>query len=129
VAVSGFTGSLRFEINGDEPQSFEILSVFAPVLSGTRYRLDWKGDGSALKAPRDPGFSFQIVQQPGNMVTECPPLLASGNSSACDFATPADRTPGTMKRARIDLRYIRALGTTRVSGTLQLSAVRLELAR
>jgi tetratricopeptide (TPR) repeat protein len=129
VAVSGFTGSLRFEINGDEPQAFKILTVFAPVLPATRYRLDWKSDGSALKAPRDPGFSFQIVQQPGDVVTQCPPLLASCNSSACDFATPAARTPGTIQRARIELRYTRALGTTRASGTLQLSTVRLELAR
>jgi tetratricopeptide (TPR) repeat protein len=129
VSVGGFTGSLRFEINGDEPQSFQILSVFAPVLSGTRYRLGWKSDGSALNAPQDPGFSFQIVQQPGDAVTQCPPLLESGGSSACDFVTPADGTPGAVRSARIDLRYTRAQGTTRVSGALQLSTVRLELAR
>jgi tetratricopeptide (TPR) repeat protein len=144
VSVSGFTGSgltgsLRFEIDGDEPQSFQILSVFAPVLSASRYRLDWKSDGSALNAPQDPGFSFQIVQQPGDVVTQCPPLLASGKSSACDFVTPTQTTPGRgtseqvtseqIKRARIDLRYTRAQGTTRVSGTLRLFTVRLELVR
>jgi tetratricopeptide (TPR) repeat protein len=129
VSVGGFAGSLRFEINGDEPQSFQILSLFAPVLPGTRYRLGWKSDGSALNAPQDPGFSFQIVQQPGDVVTQCPPLLVSGNSSACDFVTLAESTRGAIERARIDLRYTRAQGTTRVSGALQLSTVRLELAR
>jgi tetratricopeptide (TPR) repeat protein len=129
VSVSGFTGSLRFEINGDEPQSFQILSVIAPVLSATRYRLVWKSDASSLNSPQDPGFSFQIVQQPGDVVTPCPPLLSSGNSFHCDFVSLADRKPGEIKRARIDLGYTRAQGTTRVSGTLQLSAVRLELVR
>ncbi len=133
VSTSGFSGSLRFEIDGNEPQSFQILSVFAPVLSATRYHLDWKSDGSALNAPQDPGFRFQIVQQPGDVVTQCPPLLSSGSSAACDFVTPVGdrartRTRKT-KRARIDLRYKRAQGTTRVSGTLQLSTVRLEFAR
>jgi tetratricopeptide (TPR) repeat protein len=128
-AGSGFTGPLRFEINGDEPQSFQILSTFAVVVSGSRYRLVWKSDGSALSSPRDPGFSFQIVQQPGDVATPCPPLLSSGDSSLCDFATLADTKPGEMRRARVDLRYTRAQGTTRVSGTLRLSAVRLELAR
>jgi hypothetical protein len=91
--------------------------------------LGWKSDGSALDAPQDPGFSFQIVQQPGDVITQCPPLLASGNSSACDFVTLAESTRGAIERARIDLRYTRAQGTTRVSGALQLSTVRLELAR
>ena len=129
VTVSGFTGSLRFEINGDEPQSFQTISVFAPVLTGTRYRLIWKSDGSALKAPQDPGFSFQIVQQPGDVLTQCPPLLASGSSAACDFVTAAETGTEMMKRARIDLRYTRAQGTTRASGALQLSNVHLEFAR
>jgi tetratricopeptide (TPR) repeat protein len=129
VSVSGFTGSLRFEINGDEPQSFQILSTFAVVVSGSRYHLVWKSDGSALNSPQDPGFTFQIVQQPGDGVTQCGPLLSSGNSAVCDFVNLSDTKPGEMRRARIDLRYTRAQGTTRVSGTLQLSAVRLELAR
>jgi tetratricopeptide (TPR) repeat protein len=129
VSVGGFTGSLRLEFDGDEPQSFQILSVSAPVLSGTRYRLGWKSDGSALNAPKDPGLSFQIVQQPGDAVTQCPPLLESGGSSACDFVTPDSGTTGAMRRARIDLRYARAQGTTRVSGALRLSTVHLEPAR
>jgi tetratricopeptide (TPR) repeat protein len=132
VSASGFSGYLRFEINGNEPQSFQILSVFAPVLSATRYRLVWKSDGSSLNSPQDPGFSFLVTQQqsghqPGDVVTQCSPLLVSGNSSSCDFVTPADTRQ--MKRARIDLRYVRAQGTTRVSGTLQFLSVRLELVR
>jgi tetratricopeptide (TPR) repeat protein len=129
VSVGGFSGSLRFEINGDEPQSFEVLSAFAPVLSATRYRLVWKSDGSLLKSPQDPGFGFQIVQRPGDPVVPCPPLLSAGDTSHCDFVTPAAGKPGDMNRARIVLSYLRASGTTRVSGTLQLFDVHLELAQ
>jgi hypothetical protein len=133
VFTSGFSGSLRFEINGDEPQSFQLLSTLAPVLSGTPYHLRWRSDGSSLSSTGDPGFSFVIVQrhslgQPSEATTQCPPLLAPGNQ-ACDFLTPAGNGPGDMGEARIDLHYTRALGTTRVSGTLQLLNVHLELAR
>ena len=129
--AGGFSGSLRLEINGDEPQSFEVLSTLAPVLSGARYRLHWKSDGSGLSAPQDPGFGFSIVQA-GGVVTPCPPLLATGNT-ACEFVALAGtkigqrRGPkGHIGKARIELRYARAQGTTRVSGVLQLFEVRLE---
>jgi tetratricopeptide (TPR) repeat protein len=133
VFASGFSGSLRMEINGDEPQSFQILSAYAPVLSGAQYDLHWKSDGSALDSPRDPGFSFVIAQQPGDVITQCPPLLAS-DSPSCDFTALADtaladKQPGKIGKVRIDLRYTRAQGTTRVSGVLQLFGVRLERAQ
>jgi len=133
VFVSGFSGSLRLEINGDEPQSFQVLSTLAPVLAGTPYHLRWKSDGSSLSSPRDPGFSFLIVQQhilqqPSDVTTQCPPLLSPRNPP-CDFVTSAGSGPERMGEVRIDLRYTRATGTTRVSGTLQLFDVHLEIAR
>jgi tetratricopeptide (TPR) repeat protein len=131
VFVSGFSGSLRLEINGDEPQTFQVLSTFAPVVSGTRYRLLWKSDGSQLNSPRDPGFSFQIVQQPGEVVSQCSPLLSAGSSAGCEFVTPpgSAQEQGRVGKVRIDLLYSRAQGTTRVSGVLQLFNVHLEIAR
>lgn len=138
VFTSGFSGSLRLEINGDEPQSFQILSTFAPVVSGAHYRLRWKSDGSALNSQQDPGFGFQLVQQQirqqtSSVVTQCPPLLTVGNPS-CDFVALADTKladggSGRIGKVGIYLRYTRAQGTTRVSGVLQLSEVRLERAQ
>jgi len=137
VFAGGFSGSLRLEINGDEPQSFQVLSTYAPVVSGAHYRLHWKGDGSALSSPQDPGFGFQIVQQQasvqknGEVVSQCPPLLLVGNP-VCDFVAPAEARSGGsgevghLGKIRIDLRYARAQGPTRVSGVLQLLNVRLE---
>jgi hypothetical protein len=131
VFVSGFSGSLRLEINGDEPQSFQVLSTFAPVMSGARYRLLWKRDGSQLNSPQDSGFSFQIVQQPGEVISQCGPLLSAASSAGCEFVAPADsaQEQGRVGKVRIDLRYVRAQGTTRVSGVLQLYTVHLEIAR
>jgi tetratricopeptide (TPR) repeat protein len=139
VFASGPPGPLRFEMSDDEPESAQLLFVFAPVLPATRYHLRWKSDGSSLSSPRDPGFSFLITQmqagrEPNEVVAQCPPLLSPGdpslgNSETCDFVTPAATRPGQIETVRIDLRYARAPGTTRVSGTLQLFTVRLELAR
>jgi|SRR5579863_337939 len=134
VFASGFSGSVRFEITGDEPQSATILSVFVPVLLGARYHLRWKSDGSSLNSPQDPGLSFLTAwKQPGHepveVVTQCPALLSSGSRETCDFVTPAGARPGQIEQVRIDLKYTRAPGTTRISGTLQLFNVHLELAR
>lgn len=114
-------GSLRMEITGDEPESFQMLSVWAPVMAGKRYRLTWKSDGAMLREPKDPGFMFRIVPQ-GGMPTLCGPLLTT---STCDFAGAAGEGTG---KAAIQLAYTRAPGTTRISGTLQLSGVHVELA-
>jgi tetratricopeptide (TPR) repeat protein len=139
VDASGLPGPLRFEMSGDEPESAQLLSVFAPVLSATRYHLRSKSDGSSLSSPRDPGFSFLIVQKQAGreadeVVAQCPLLFSPGdpspgNNATCDFVTPAAARPGQIEQARIDLRYTRAPGTTRVSGTLQLFSVRLEPAQ
>ncbi len=116
-------GSLRIEISGDEPEMFGILAVVAPVRSEVAYRLRWKMDSSALSSPHDPGFSFQILQEPGGQITQCEPAL-SVNPPTCDFVTASEA-----KSARISLRYARAQGTIRVSGVMQVSSVQLEFAK
>jgi hypothetical protein len=123
VFTSKPAGSLRIEISGDEPEMFGILGVVAPVRSRVAYRLRWKMDSSALRSPHDPGFSFQIVQEPGGQITQCGPSL-SVSPSTCDFLSSAEA-----KSARISLRYARAQGTVRVSGVMQVSSVQLELAK
>jgi tetratricopeptide (TPR) repeat protein len=122
VFATGAPGSLNFEISGDEAPTFQVLSTHAALRRATKYRLVWKVDGSALNSPRDPGFTFQIVEQPGNTATACPPLLSAA-SAACEFTTGADAG-----LAMIQLTYARAQGTVRVSGTLHLLSVRMEIA-
>lgn len=117
AAVNVTSGSVRFEFDGNEPESLRLLYTVAPVLPGRRYRLVWAGDGTNLRSPMDPGFAFRIVQRPGDTATQCP--LFSG--APCAFGV----LPGT-REVRIELNYKRALGTTRAEGVLRISSVRLD---
>jgi tetratricopeptide (TPR) repeat protein len=120
VSTETVTGKLELETNGDEPEQFQALSTLAPVMPGKRYRLAWKSEGAKLSAPKDPGFSLSVVQQPGNVATVCTALMTS---ESCEFASlPGDGTG----LATIELGYRRAQGTTRVTGTLELWGVHLE---
>ena len=113
---------LRFQLDGNEPEASSVLlTTLVPLLPGKAYRLVWKSDGSGLSAPRDPGFVFRIIQQPGESATECPPLLVAGDDGACGFTALTGAS-----YARLELRYGRALGTPRVQGSLGMISVRVE---
>jgi hypothetical protein len=119
VSANIYSGALHLELNDDEPESFRILSAIAPLIAGRRYRLLWKADNSGLNDHVDPGFRFRITE--GGVTKECPPLLTAHD---CKFSSDAGNR---MVSATVSLEYTRALGTTRVTGTLDLSGVRLEL--
>jgi len=118
--VTKNSSSLRFELNGNEPESSVLLATLVPILPGRAYRLVWQSDASRLSSTQDPGFQFRIIQQPGEAATECP-LLKTGDNGACRFTS----LPGAGS-ARLELRYTRALGTTRAQGVLRMTSVRLE---
>ncbi len=118
--VTKNASSLRFEFDGNEPEASVLLFTLIPLVPGRGYRLVWKSDASRLGSRQDPGFAFRIVQQPGEIVTECP-LLKTGEDGACPFTS----LPGAGS-ARLELRYTRALGTTRAEGVLGMTSVRLE---
>lgn len=121
VSVVKGSASMRFEFDGNQPESSLLLTTMAPLVPGKAYRLIWKTDASRLTAPRDPGFLFQVVQQPGNVTSECQPLLKAGDDGSCPFTSRPDAD-----RAQLNLIYRRALGTTRVEGMIQILSVRLE---
>ncbi|HWE52217.1 MAG TPA: hypothetical protein VG273_20650 [Bryobacteraceae bacterium] len=122
VYVTSGASALRFELDGDEPEALTLLSTTAAVFPEKKYRLEWKYDASQLSALRDRGFEIRILQQPGNVVTECGPFLGAGESGNCAFTTGPD-----IQRAAIELRYARASGTVRVKGALRISGIRLGL--
>jgi len=122
VYVGRGTSSLHFEFDGNEPESSVLLTTVAPIVPNRPYRLIWKTDASEMSARRDPGFVWQIVQQPANSATICPPLLEAGDEGVCEFTS----MPNTVK-VRLNLIYKRATGTRRVEGILRLSTVKLEL--
>lgn len=123
VVISPASPGLRFEFDGKEPESSQLLTTIAPLLPGRSYRLISRADAARLSSPRDPGFLFQVVQEPGDFISECPPMLPSGGDAACQFTT----RPNTAW-ARLNLLYKRALGTTRAEGVLELRTVKLEFA-
>lgn len=123
VFATATPGSFDLEISGDEPPSFEILSINAPVEPATRYRLVWKADASSLNSPHDPGLAFQVALEPGQAAVACPPMLAAV-PPACEFTAGPEARMTT-----VHLIYSRAQGTVRVSGTLHLLSVRLEIVR
>lgn len=113
--------SLRLEFDGNEPESSLLLTTVAPLVPGKAYRLIWKTDASRLSSRQDPGFAWRIVQQPGDLVTECPPLLQAGDDGDCRFTSLPKAG-----EAQLNLMYKRAVGTTRVEGTLRINSVKLE---
>jgi hypothetical protein len=121
--VTETSSGVRFEFSGDEPESSVVLATTAPLIRDKSYRLVWKSDASGLSSRQDPGFAFRIVQEPGDSATECPPMLGKGNEGECPFISLPDATS-----ARLELRYARAPGTTRVQGMLRMRTVRLEFA-
>jgi tetratricopeptide (TPR) repeat protein len=123
VYVTSGASALRFELDGSQPEALALLSTTAAVLPARIYRLRWKDDASQLSSPQDPGFEVRILQQPGNAVTVCAPLLKTEAEGTCPFTAG----PG-IQRVDIEVRYARAPGTTRPHGTLVISEIRLEFA-
>jgi tetratricopeptide (TPR) repeat protein len=121
VSVVKGSSSLRFDFDGNQPEKAGLLVTLAPLVPARSYRLVWKTDASRLSAPNDTGFAFRLIRQPGNAITECPPLLQDGDNGSCAF-TSLPNEDG----ARLELWYQRVTGTTRVRGTLVISTVRLE---
>ena len=121
VSIAKSYSSLRLEFDGNEPEASVLFTTVAPLIPGRAYRLVWSTDASHLSSTQDPGFVFQIVQQPGDSVTMCQPSLQAGDNGACSF-TSLPNAGG----ARLELIYKRALGTTRVVGTLLINSVKLE---
>jgi tetratricopeptide (TPR) repeat protein len=121
VFVAETSSALRFEFDGNEPEASVLLTTVAPLVPGRAYRLVWSTDASRLSSTQDPGFAFQIVQRPGDVITACQPLLQAGDGGACRFNSLPNAGA-----ARLNLIYKRALGTTRVEGTLRIASVKLE---
>jgi hypothetical protein len=117
-ATTGRSG-VTFEFDGNQPQTILLMSTLAPLIPAKSYRVIWKADSAGLDRRDYAGFFLRITQSPG-AITDCP-LSEKPADSPCQFTTGTDP-----QSVRIELRYTRALGTTRPRGTLQISSLRLE---
>lgn len=120
---SGSSRTVRFDINGEEPENCELAGEAAPLLPGRRYRFKFRYRTTGMSGK--PGLHWNV----SNSVTHkdsavLPPFSArdEDGNEAFDFETPQDLTLG-----RFALRYDRQPGTTRPRGQLTLGAMSLEL--
>jgi hypothetical protein len=102
---------IKFEFDGEEPESLVLLSTIAPLIPGKSYRVIWQADASQLSSPKDPGFILQIAD-----AADCQPLLQT-----CQFTASPNAN-----WAQINLLYKRALGTTRVRGQIEIKEISME---
>lgn len=115
--------NLRLDFTGDQPESSRVMLKMVPVLSGRRYVLAWKADGTrVLSSPESAsGLYFRVVDPVSKREQRCAPLVSA---NSCTF----DVDPGTTAE-RLDLLYSRALGSTRVQGAVLISRVDIRMSR
>ena len=113
--------ALRVTFSGRQPENFEVLSQFVPLLPGREYRLRFRyrtteiGPGTGLR--------WRIVDiATGKELAKSSPDLSSikDRQEEVLFSTAAETRLG-----RVVLAYQRAPGTTRIEGSISLAEVSL----
>lgn len=113
--------ALRFELDGNQAQSVVLASTSTLVVPGRNHKLSWQADGTRLNLATDLGFYLRIIRPDGKPVAECPPLLENHGAGSCTFAAGKED-----EMFRLELGYSRAQGTSRATGTIEISAVKVE---
>ena len=108
-------GGLRLEFSSDQPESVEILTQVLAVQPNTAYSFMFDYSTSGI-APGT-GLTWRVVNlRTGSVLATSDSLSADkGAVDHLDFTVPADS-----KFVRVSLVYQRALGTTRIEGSLVL---------
>ena len=109
------TGGLRLEFSSDQPESVEILTQVLAVQPNTSYifLFDYSTSGIAPGT----GLTWRVVNLgTGSVLASTDSLSADkGSVGHLGFTVPADS-----RFVRLSLVYQRALGTTRIEGSLAL---------
>jgi hypothetical protein len=116
--------ALRITFSGGQPEVCDVLSQLLPLLPNQQYRLRFRYRTSHI-APGT-GLRWRIFDPAtGADLAEHSPHLASDQETEQEllFSTPAET-----RVVRLALRYHRALGTTRLEGSVFLSRAAVELA-
>jgi tetratricopeptide (TPR) repeat protein len=105
--------AMRFSFSGKQPESCEILSQYLAVLPGRTYRMSFRCRTSGI--PPESGLRWKICG------AESPQLSSEDwKEQELEFRTPPNAGP-----VRLTLGYQRAPGTTRIEGSIWLSAVKV----
>lgn len=123
ASPAGADSFLRLTFSGNQPESCEILSQWVSLAAGRKYRLALQYETSGLEG--ETGINWRLLDGDGtNLLAESggvPP--SEGTERTLQFlAGPQTHI------ARLTLDYTRALGTTRISGSISLRRMSLESA-
>jgi len=116
-------GGLRLEFSSDQPESVEILTQVLAVQPNTAYRFLFDYSTSGI-APGT-GLTWRVATlDTGSVLASTDSLSANkGTVGNLDFTVPANS-----RFVRLSLVYQRALGTTRIEGSLVLHKTGLTIA-
>jgi tetratricopeptide (TPR) repeat protein len=113
--------ALRISFSGRQPESCEVLTQFLPVLESSPYELRFSYRTTGI-AP-ETGLRWRLTDLNGTKILVQGESLASESERDGTFAF---RTPAGAGLVRLTLAYQRALGTTRIAGSIVLRKLRLK---
>jgi tetratricopeptide (TPR) repeat protein len=124
VSVARITSlsTLRVDFSGKQPEDCEIISQFLPVMPGADYRLRFRYRTSNI--PERTNLRWRVFD--ANTGAEIAPqssFLASESPKDEEIVFSAPKSTGLI---RLALAYHRALGTTRIEGSIWLQHLKLE---
>jgi hypothetical protein len=124
VVPAGPASGLRASFSGSQPQAARVLEQVLPLLPSRRYRLrfSYRTEGVAPGS----GLRWELTRLTGGgewYATSADLFGDNWKQEAFDFTTPPDMGSG-----RLTLSYRRAVGTTRIEGSVWLRKVSLDFA-
>jgi tetratricopeptide (TPR) repeat protein len=124
VVPAGPVGGLRASFSGKQPEAARVFEQVLPLLPSRRYRLrfSYRSEGIAPGS----GLRWEVARLTGGGEWSASSADLYGENwrqEEFDFITPSDMGSG-----RLALSYRRALGTTRIEGSVWLRQVSLDFA-
>lgn len=123
VSLESAAGGLRLEFSGDQPESVEVLTQVLAVEPNTAYTFTYDYATSGI-APGS-GLTWRVTSLTNGGVLAQSESLSSENEIASHLSFSV---PGDSRFVRLSLLYQRALGTTRIEGSLLLHKTALAIA-
>jgi hypothetical protein len=119
VAQSIAGPQLDITFSGDEPEHCGVLQEYVPVAANTPYILKWIANGGDVPTPS--GLTWRITSVPAG------PSSANASGDALLKSGTWEFTSGKeAPLSLLTLEYTRPLGSTRLTGTIELRSVSLE---
>ena len=113
---------VRIELDGEQPESVELLTQTIPVTPGARYQLRFEYQTADI-APGS-GLAWAVLDALSNVVQGAP-CASLASAEPAGGVCPFQAGPG-QGLLRLALRYSRTSGTLRARGSIRISRLQLE---